>query len=306
VKADQQLALRELVPKTSAPLVDDLVIFGDSLSDSGRLHRRSVGLYIPPDIYWQGRITNGPNWADYVCGALGCRMENHAVAGAATRLDEFFLSLILRPLDAQVQEFFDDEVKELKGSTLAVIWIGANNYLKTMEMKPDEVRTDIKAAATRILQTPVQRLLIGTMPQLAGILRSPSSTDPVPHAMYREITAIHNRNIHELIAELQQEFPAKSIALFDAYEINQATIDRPSDFGFTSIKDACYQGDYRGEYYFSPGFCPEPSNWKFWDYTHPNSRMHCYYAARFLLSMHEAGWLEAVDAEKLIDRCRQI
>lgn len=306
VKPDQQLVLREALGPQTPTILDDLVIFGDSLSDTGRLHRRSAGLYIPPDVYWQGRITNGPNWTDYVCGALSCRTHNYAVAGAATRLDHFFLRWILRPLDIQVQEFLAEKLNTVSEKTLAVIWIGANNYLKKLDMRPDEARADIKSAATELLKSPIQRLLIGSMPELAGILKSPTSTDPVPHENYRQITVIHNRNMQSLIDELQRDFPKKSIALYDAYEINQATIDRPADFGFTSLKDACYQGDYRGQYHGAPGFCADYFGWKFWDYTHPNSRMHCYYAARFLLSMHEAGWLEQVDADKAIDRCRQL
>ncbi len=306
VKPDQERILREVLPLASPKVMDDLVVFGDSLSDTGRLNRRSAGLYIPPDIYWHGRITNGPNWTDYACGALSCRVHNYAVAGAATRLDKFFLRFVLRPLDVQVQEFLNEKGKDTSDKTVAVIWIGANNYIRVLDVKPDEVRSDIKAAATELLQGPIQRLLIGTMPELAGMLKSPSSPDPVPLENYRQITAIHNRNMHSVIDELQREFPNKTIALYDAYEINQATMDRPQDYGFTSLKDACYKGDYRGQYHGEEGFCTNYFGWKFWDYTHPNSRMHCYYAARFLLSLHEAGWLEQVDAERAIDRCRQL
>jgi phospholipase/lecithinase/hemolysin len=231
-------------------------------------------------------------------------VHNHAVAGAATRLDEFFLRWVLRPLDAQVEEFMSEEAGKVSDKTVAVIWIGANNYLRTLDMKPDEVRADIKAAATTLLKGPIQRLLIGSMPSLAGLLKAPNKVDPVPVEKYHEITHVHNRNMHAVIDELQQEFPAKSIALYDAYEINQATIDRPADFGFSSLTDGCYKGNYLGDYEGEPGFCSDYLGWKFWDYTHPNSRMHCYYAARFLQSLHEAGWLEQVDAEKAIDRCR--
>lgn len=306
VKPGQEMVLREALAPEATKVFEDLIIFGDSLSDTGRLHRRTLGLYIPPDIYWQGRVTNGPNWTDYACKALSCRTHNYAIAGAATRLDEFFLRWVLRPLDAQVQEFLSENNNTVSEKTVAVIWIGANNYLKKLDMRPDEVRADVKAAATELLNGPVQKLLIGSMPELAAVLPSPTSPDPVSNESYRQITLVHNRNMRAVIDELQREFPTRSIALYDAYEIDQAALDRPQDFGFTSVKDACYKGDYRGEYHGTPGFCADYLGWKFWDYTHSNSRMHCYYAARFLLSLHEAGWLEQVDAEKAIDRCRQL
>ncbi|MDQ3230253.1 MAG: hypothetical protein M3Q07_00400, partial [Pseudobdellovibrionaceae bacterium] len=84
------------------------------------------------------------------------------------------------------------------------------------------------------------------------------------------------------------------------------TLDRPQDYGFTSTTEACYQGDYRGNFYGKADFCADYFGVKFWDYTHPNSRMHCYYAARFLLSLHEAGWLQTGDADKAYAACRQL
>jgi len=306
VKPGQDLVLRPTLASSETGAVEDLVVFGDSLSDSGRLYRRSMGLYIPPDIYWQGRLSNGPNWVDYVCGAMSCRHHNYAVAGASSRLEDVPLRWVLRPLDAQVDEFLSEMPAPVSTKTLAIIWIGANNYIGKTEMQPDVVREDIKASATKLLQGPVQRLLIGNMPQLAGLLTAPTSTHEVPRESYRKVTAAHNRNIQAVIDELQGEFPTKSIALFDAYEINQATMDRPQDFAFTSLTEACYQGDYRGQFHGKPGFCTDYFGLKFWDYTHPNSRMHCYYASRFLLSLHEAGWLQNVDAEKAIDICRQL
>ena len=43
-----------------------IYVFGDSLSDSGRLF---AATQIPPPPYYQGRFSNGPIWIDYL-GAL--------------------------------------------------------------------------------------------------------------------------------------------------------------------------------------------------------------------------------------------
>lgn len=305
-RPDQSTILKSVIPSDNTLQLDKLIVFGDSLSDTGRLQRRTMGLYAPSDVYWHGRLTNGPNWSDYVCGALSCRNQNYAVAGAATRLSKIPLRWIVRPLDAQVEEFLHDDDRASADKSIAVIWIGPNNYLKQSDMRTDAVREDIKTSAIELFRGSTQKLLIGSMPQLAGILQSPEDPDPVSAEAYRRVTMIHNNNIRAIVAELQGEFPGKSIALYDAYEINNDTIERPREFGFTSLTEACYHGNYRGQFHGERKFCSDYFGFKFWDYTHPNSRMHCFYAARFLLSMHEAGWLVSIDAEKALNLCKSL
>lgn len=47
----------------------DLIVFGDSLSDTGNVARITGGL-VPSEPYYQGRFTNGPNYVDYMASAL--------------------------------------------------------------------------------------------------------------------------------------------------------------------------------------------------------------------------------------------
>ena len=47
--------------------VQDLVVFGDSLSDNGNTFS-TAGL--PKAPYYNGRWTNGPNWVDYFLNSL--------------------------------------------------------------------------------------------------------------------------------------------------------------------------------------------------------------------------------------------
>jgi phospholipase/lecithinase/hemolysin len=73
-------------------IYQNLVVFGDSLSDNGNTFS-VVGLPKPP--YYMGRWTNGPNWVDYfsqiagipdVTAFLQNRGTNFAVGGS-TSLD---------------------------------------------------------------------------------------------------------------------------------------------------------------------------------------------------------------------------
>ena len=52
-----------------------LVVFGDSLSDDGNL-LSLIGLPLPPD--WEGRFSNGPNYAEQLAGLLHMKLDDRA------------------------------------------------------------------------------------------------------------------------------------------------------------------------------------------------------------------------------------
>jgi len=62
-----------------------LMVFGDSLSDTGNYYRLSAGS--PPAPYASGRFCNGPIWMEYLSADLGMDYQpgdNFAVGGATT------------------------------------------------------------------------------------------------------------------------------------------------------------------------------------------------------------------------------
>lgn len=84
-----------LAPSTASALAfSDLVIFGDSLSDTGNLSLATSGLYPgTAQPYDGGRYSNGPVWTEYLATGLGLSYastpslaggNNYAFAGART------------------------------------------------------------------------------------------------------------------------------------------------------------------------------------------------------------------------------
>jgi len=53
--------------------INQIVVFGDSLSDSGNLFAATMGT-TPPPPYYQGRFSNGPVWVEDLAGRLGVEM----------------------------------------------------------------------------------------------------------------------------------------------------------------------------------------------------------------------------------------
>ena len=85
------LTLSLLLPTTASAFpFDEIVVFGDSLSDQGNLSTLTGGL-IPPGnpairpFYVDGRFSNGPIWVDHLqSDDPGLSVTNFAVGGAFT------------------------------------------------------------------------------------------------------------------------------------------------------------------------------------------------------------------------------
>ena len=61
--------------------VTRIVIFGDSLTDTGRLKQRLK--FFPLKPYWIGRFSNGPVWPEYLFLVTGLGVQNLAYGGAS-------------------------------------------------------------------------------------------------------------------------------------------------------------------------------------------------------------------------------
>ncbi|KAJ2058115.1 hypothetical protein GGI17_005240 [Coemansia sp. S146] len=110
-----------------------LHIFGDSLSDTGRLHSLTYGM-VPPKSYWRGRFSSGPVWNEHLTQLLGLGLDNHAV-GVAKSVSAHRRLLNLIPLDPpntmdQILEFQNTHSSSLSSMhrhDIAVLEVGSND-----------------------------------------------------------------------------------------------------------------------------------------------------------------------------------
>lgn len=104
---------------------DSLLIFGDSLSDSGNAYRLTNGLIPDPTYYSNGRFSDGPFWVYYFTGRQGYYADlllgrpidgaagvwNFAVAGALSGDQQLDPSTSAAPgVLTQVRGYLDDAV----------------------------------------------------------------------------------------------------------------------------------------------------------------------------------------------------
>ncbi|MEP5569324.1 MAG: SGNH/GDSL hydrolase family protein [Halioglobus sp.] len=124
--------------------VNQMVLFGDSLTDTGRLKHRMQIFPGPP--YWLGRFSNGPAWPDYLESGTVVAIQNNAYGGASVErpmdLDDggliayakeggrFFVSGSLgQQTDVFVQETLSTDTVMKPDNTAFLVWGGANDYV---------------------------------------------------------------------------------------------------------------------------------------------------------------------------------
>ena len=121
-----------------------VVIFGDSLSDTGRLKSRLI--VFPESPYWAGRFSDGPVWIDYFEAFNPIAIQNHSVGGAFTvdhksipgegvidRIKEEGQLFVSGSIELQVSDYIERQLTDgnLKAAALTtfLLWTGANDYI---------------------------------------------------------------------------------------------------------------------------------------------------------------------------------
>lgn len=140
------------------PKIDRAVLFGDSLSDQGRI-KKILRIY-PPEPYFSGRFSDGPVWSDYFVKFSGISMQNWAIGGSVSykfldftydQKNKFMNALninagykicgsLKREVNRYKKKALKNGIVNNASSTLFIIWIGGNDYLNPLNSRLD---TDI-------------------------------------------------------------------------------------------------------------------------------------------------------------------
>lgn len=139
-----------------------VVIFGDSLSDTGRL-KKWVQV-MPERPFFLGRFTNGGTWSDFLAEMADLAVLNYSTGGAVTKVDissrvqdvlryikdggRYFVTGSLRNF---IKDYKKNEISEGKvpnaEHTLFVVWGGANDFLSKLDRR-SEINTLIDQPET--------------------------------------------------------------------------------------------------------------------------------------------------------------
>ncbi len=219
--------------------VKRLVIFGDSLSDQGRIYEFFHDRIPVSPPYWYGRFSNGPVWTDYI--AKHFIIKNLSEGGATlvdySKYSHAITYLYITFLGEEVSHFLKQD--EFLPTDLIIIWLGGNDYMAyhwtSLESVSRAVR-ELYLEIMRIRYKGAKHVLVINLPDLGS---TPLAEQEDNRELLHQITLLHNQSIEDT---LLSAFPSEFIRIYDAYTMFNKILMLPSDYGFTDTTSPCYSG----------------------------------------------------------------
>ena len=273
----------------------EVVVFGDSLSDTGNVFAATEAV-LPEAVpvsppYYQGRFSNGPVWVERLAEKLGLPLRpflhggtNFAFGGAAIGFDtpdlfENDVRVLIPSLRTQVTTFLVQHLfDKADPAALYIVWGGANDLRDALVTSPDpfaEARQaveDLTAAIADLAEARAVSFLVLNMPNLAW---TPESRRRGPAAMTQAtaVSVAFNHALATALDAVEAKHPITIIRL-DTFTLLQAIIAAPDRFDLTNVTEPCWAGNP-----FARGTpCPQPQTHLFWDSIHPTTAAHALLA----------------------------
>ena len=258
----------------------EMYVFGDSLSDVGNLFdiTSDLGFGFPPPPYFEGRVSDGPVWNEYLASNLGHTMRdmgdpltnNYAVAGAKTDDGNFneanpvfpFPGLDLPGLSDELNSFIVDTGGSADPDALYVVWAGANDFFipptDPVAAITESVGNVVTAVGT-LEALGAENIVVGNLPDLGLTPFGISTGAP------GDLTAFSFGYNNALQTTLAGFFP--DVEVFDTFTLLNQVVADPGSFGLTDATTPCFDAD-------ALTVCPNPEEYMFWDTVHPTTAGH--------------------------------
>lgn len=239
---------------------EQVYVFGDSLSDVGNVFNATGGIYPPSPSYFEGRLSNGPLWVEYLTPKLEANSTNFAYAGSSTGIgNAVFPALPLPGLLTQVSSFTQAN-PQAEPNALYTVWAGANDYLFGGVTDPTGPVGNLSTAVTSLYATGARNIMVANLPDL-GKLPATRVDIQVSNSL-DALTEAHNFNLATTLDSLSQ-LPDINIISLDVNSLFDEAIAAPTEFNLTNVTDSCLLVR-----------CTNPDEYLFWDEYHPTTATH--------------------------------
>jgi outer membrane lipase/esterase len=264
-----------------------MYVVGDSLSDTGNIFYALGGAttnppyteLIPSAAYSNGRLSNGPVWAERLAENLGIDLQasliggtGYAYGGARTGPLTGITPSGIPTLTQQAQTITDLS-GTLSADDLFVVWGGGNdirdaaftgNPVQALDIVQGSL-FNISSVITSLANEGATRFLVPNLPDL-GLMPAVQLAGPLATGFISQLTGSFNDNLTSIVLPGLELDLGIDIIDLDIESLVDEIIFDPANFGFTNVTDACIQigGDA----------CSNPEEYLFWDGIHPTAAGH--------------------------------
>lgn len=268
-----------LAARLSLDEIDQIYVFGDSLSDTGNAFQ-ATGNQIPPSPpYFQGRFSNGPVWVEYLAQTLGLPATsqfNFAFGGATTGTDNT-INPALPGLSTEIAGYLATN-PPVNPNGLYVVWAGANDYLGGGITNPSTPVSNLTSAITSLTEFGAKNILIVNLPDLGQL---PSGNNTPLETPLDTLSSAHNFGLATALNQLQTTLGSDiNLIPFDINSVFRQVLNNPQKFGFTNVIDACLT---------QVSICSNPDEYLFWDGLHVTTAGHEIIADSAFQSLQSAA-----------------
>ncbi len=239
--------------------VSQIVVFGDSLSDTGNFYR-AVPITSPPWPYPGPKASNGPLAVEKMADIVGVQLHDFAWFGATTGLGNYRdqgnqTTLVQLPGMTTAYHAANDPVDS---KAIYVVWAGPNDFLTNgfSAQTAATAVTNIIAIVTDLQRRGAKHILVPGMPDI-GL---------TPFAVSMGIAGPASALTDGFNALLLASMP-RSTNYFDTAAWMRQIIGNPAAYGLTNVTGQCFN-------YATWQPCSSPDTYFFWDEFHPTTKVH--------------------------------
>lgn len=308
------LALVLLVPTWAAAQTsfDQIVVFGDSLSDPGNAFIFQGAANVPPYdaldpllvptmSYAKGghHFSNGQTWVEQLArqfalsrntrpafAELGLDATNYAIGGArAHDSDKEIMALgfeEIATLSYEVTTFLQVFGGNAPNNALYVVEFGSNDIRDAMEAGDPTIVEKAVASVQKNIVTLYNagavKFLVCHAPDLSLTPAVIAIDKLKPGAAYgaRQLSGYYNLLLNQMLSGLQSQHPEIQVVQVDFFNKLIDIVTNPADFGLSFIDTPCVTPGV------PPFTCSSPDDYIFWDGIHPTRTVHAIMAQQAL------------------------
>lgn len=284
------LCFSVLLPAKATPPHNEIVVFGDSLSDPGNafvlLGQQSTAPYalIPSAPYARGghHFTNGETWIEQLAKTLNNNtgpawrvpqaFSNYAVGGSRARAKGNI------HLTTQVGLFLSQH-SQIPEDALYVVFIGGNDLLDaanallhdntggTSRLIIYEALLAVRDNLTALSATGARHFLIVNGPDVSLTPAVSRYGDEVAAAA-KFFSTQFNLGLIDVVMDISAMFPVE-IKQLDVFALFNSVVAQSELYGFADVTGTCITFNVKDN-----AFCYQPDTYLFWDGIHPTRAGH--------------------------------
>ena len=231
---------------------DRLVVFGDSLSDSGNA----------------GRFSNGPNWVDQMAARLGVPLKSSQAGGSNFAIGGARLDARSGPSSLPAQADLYLRQAKPAARTLHIVYGGGNDLLGALGTPQpvsavERAITSLKNILSDLARHGATDILVPNLPDV-GITPAVRARGGQALAEARALSEEYNAALDRLLAAFDGGPPLRLHRL-DVYAMGERVRADPAAFGFNDVTRGC-------------NTLRTCEGYLFWDDVHPTTRAHGHLA----------------------------